>query len=168
MFRISFIIVLMLFFSGDGLAMKRANFPITRELKGTLTSLLDKAVDLHQAFYSKKEDQMRLTLLRMINTIEVLEQSPQSLPYHQKSYISKLLRELKPKLETLKNSHTKTAESINSINRSLTYMAHVYGLKKYVVFFCPKDRSVWMQGQNTNTTKPLHLEYQSCGAPVGK
>ncbi len=148
--------------------MKRPNFPINKELKGTLTSLLDKAVDLHQAFYSKKEDQMRLTLLKMINTIKILEQSPQPLPYHQRTYISKLLRELKPKLETLKNSYGNTAESINSINRSLTYMAHVYGLKKYVVFFCPKDRSVWMQGQHTKAGKPLHLEYQSCGAPVGK
>ncbi len=158
----------MLSFSCASWALKRTNFPVTKELQEPLTSLLDKAVDLHQAFYSKKEEQIHLTLSSMINTIESWERSPQLLPYHQQSYISKLLQKLKPELSALKNSHGRAKRNINAINRSLIDMARMYGLKKYIVFFCPKDRSVWMQGQRAKTTKPLHLEYQSCGAPVNQ
>ena len=150
--------------------MKRPTFPLKDELKAPLVSLLDEAVYLHQAFYSKKEDQIHLTLSRMINQIEVLEQSPELLPYHQRSYTYRLLRGLKPQLEAMMKIANKgnRKTSINSINRTLIYMAHVYGLKKHVVYFCPKDRSVWMQGKNVKKMRPLHLEYQSCGAVVGK
>ena len=147
--------------------MKKAFFPIKNELKGPLVSLLDEVVYLHQAFYSKKEDQIHLISSKMTNQIEILEQSPHFLSYHQQSYTHKLLRDIKAQLEAIKSAGNTRKSSINSINRTLTYMAHLYGLKKYAVFFCPKDRSVWMQGKNKQKTRPLHLEYQSCGDIVG-
>ena len=131
-------------------------------------SLLDEAVYLHKAFYTQEEDQILLTLSKMVNTIEILEQSPSPLPYHQQSYVHRLLQRLKPQLEVIRTTPGKRKVTINSINRTFTYMAHVYGLKKYAVFFCPTDYSVWMQGKNTKKTKPLHLDYKSCGALVSK
>lgn len=167
MFQMFFIITF-LSISHFGFAMKKPVFPLQDKLKAPLVSLLDEAVYLHQAFYSKKEDQIHLTLSKMINQINVLERSPELLPYHQRSYTYRVLQSLKPQLEAMKVAKEKRKANINSINRTLTYMAHVYGLKKYAVFFCPKDRSVWMQGKNVKKGKPLHLEYQSCGAMVGK
>ena len=166
MFRVFFII---LFFSlsHSGFAMKRPTFPLQDKLKAPLVSLLDDAVYLHQAFYSKEEGQIHLALSRMINQIETLEQTPELLPYHQRSYTYRVLRGLKLQLEAMTGmTNGKRKNNINSINRTLTYMAHVYGLKKHAVFFCPRDRSVWMQGKNVKK-RPLHLEYQSCGAVVG-
>lgn len=148
--------------------MKRATFPLRDELKVPLVSLLDEAVYLHQAFYSKKEDHIYLALSKMVNQIEILEKSPKLLPYHQRFYIYRLLKDLKPQLEAMKITKGKRKVGINAVNRTLTYMAHIYGLKKYAVFFCPKDRSVWMQGKGAEKMRPLHLEYQSCGSLVGK
>ena len=167
MLRTCFLIIL-IFLSWFSVAMKRTAFPLKDALRGPLVSLLDEAVYLHQAVYAKQEDQIHLTLSKMVNQIETLEKSPQLLPYHQQSYIYRLLQGLKPQLEAIKVSQEKRGASINSINRTFTYMAHVYGLKKYAVFFCPKDRSVWMQGKNVNNRRPLHLKYQLCGSPIGK
>ena len=52
----------------------------------------------------------------------------------------------------LKNSDCdrRGRESLKSISRALTYVAHVYGLNDYAVFFCPADRSVWMQKAKTH------------------
>lgn len=168
MFRYCSIIILICF-SVSSFALKRT-FPLTNEWKTPLVSLLDEAVDLHQAVYAQKEDQVLLTLSRMVNQIETLKQSPSVLPYHQQSYMYKLLQGLKPQLEAIKTSSPGNRKNnINSVNRTLTYMAHVYGLKKYAIFFCPQDYSVWMQGkQKTKKNRPLHLDYKSCGALVNK
>ncbi len=166
MFQIA---VLAVFLSHAGWAMKKPAFPLKEELKGPLVSLLDEAVDLHRAFYSKKEDQINIISLKMARKIEELEQSPRLLPYHQGSYIHRLLQGLKPQLEAVKTPGSKRQSNIASINRSLTYMAHVYGLRKYAVFFCPADRSVWMQDPGgKGKIKPLHLQHRSCGSLVGK
>ena len=159
------IVLLLITFSFCGFALKKT-FSVKDELKGPLTSLLDEAVYLHQAFYSKQEDQIRLTSLKMMNQIEVLERSPQLVPYHQRSYIGRLLKGLKPQLEAIRTSPGMRRTNINAVNRTLTYMAHIYGLNKYAVFFCPDDRSVWLQGKKSKKMKPLHLEYQECGALV--
>ena len=165
MYRV-FIVLLLITFSFCGFALKKT-FSVKDELKRPLTSLLDEAVYLHQAFYSQQEDQIRLTSLKMINQIEMLERSPQLLPYHQRSYIDRLLRSLKPHLEAIRTSSAGIRRTnINAVNRTLTYMAHIYGLKKYAVFYCPDDRSVWLQGKKSKKMKPLHLAYQECGALV--
>ena len=167
MFRFCFLITLTLS-SSLGFAIKRTSFPLKEELKTPLTALLDEAVDLHHAVYSNQEDRIHLTLSKMIYQIEELKQFPQLLPYHQQSYTYGLLQALKPQLEAIKVSREKRKDNINAINRTLTYMAHVYGLKKYAVFFCPRDRSVWIQkGKNTRQKRPPQA-YRSCGDLVGK
>ena len=175
MFQTAVFIIFVFLFPVAGQAMKRPAFPLKQELKAPLISLLDSAVDLHQAFYSKKEAQIHLTSLQMARKIQELEQSPGLLPYHQGSYIYRLLQDLKPRLEAVKTPGGKRKKNIASINRDLTYVALMYGLRKYAVFFCPQDRSVWMQaersaekGAGRGQIKPLHLEYRSCGALVGK
>ena len=161
-------IVLLLFFSFFGFAIKRSAFPIQEELKNPLISLLDEAVDLHHAIYSNQEDRIHLTLSKMINKIEEMQQFPQLLPYHQQSYTYNLLQSLTPQLEAIKESRGKRKDNINVVNRTLTYMAHVYGLRKYMVFFCPKDKSVWMQKGNKTRQNRTLQNYRLCGDVVGK
>jgi len=152
-------------------AMKKQVFPLKNELKMPIIALLDEAVDLHQAIYFKKEDQVRLALSKIIKQIKMIEDSYQLLPYHQQSYIYKLLQDLKPTLENIKSSSMKNrAEYINTINRTVSHLSHIYGLKqKYAVFFCRKDRSTWIQSKSQkHNKKPLHLEHSSCGNIINK
>lgn len=164
--HIIFFIVLICF-SGLSIAMKKRSFSLKQEQKTPIISLLDEAVYLHHALYSKQTDKIDLALLKVKNKIKILEASPNLLPYQQQSYIYKLLRDIKPKLEAIKISQNNSKKSVNSINRTFTYMAHVYGLKKYATFFCSTDRSIWMQKKN-KLNKPLHLDHQLCGSPIGK
>ena len=159
---------IVLFLSWPGFCLKKNTFSLNEDIKAPLVSLLDSAVYLHKAVYSRKEAQIHLALLKINNQIAELEQSPMLLPYHQHSYIYKVLQDLKTNLEAVKNSKQRRKANVNSINRALTYMAHVYGVKKYAVFFCPQDRSVWMQESRSGKKKrPMHLERQPCGAQVG-
>ncbi|MDE0517999.1 MAG: hypothetical protein OXH36_00365 [Bdellovibrionales bacterium] len=161
-------IVILVLFSSFSFAIKREAFPIKEELENPLTALLDEAVDLHHAIYSNQEGRIHLTLSKMINKIEELKQFPQLLPYHQQSYTYNLLQGLRPQLEAIKVSRGKRKDNINAINRTLTYMAHVYGLRKYAVFYCPKDKSVWIQKGNKKRHKRSLQNYRLCGDLVGK
>ena len=146
-------------------AVKKSTFTLEQKLKSPLISLLDETVGLHKAFYSKRDDQVHLAVSKMATHISTLEKNTYLFSPTQRSYIHRLLQGLKPKLEAIKAEGTRGGKPhIDSINRTVTYMAHLYGLKKYTIFFCPQDRSVWMQGK-TGENRPLHLN--SCGAPVG-
>ena len=149
-----------------GFAVKKNTFTLEQKLKSPLVSLLDETVDLHKAFYSQRDDQLHLAVSKMVAHISTLEKNTYLFSPTQRSYMHRLLQGLKPKLEAIKAEGTKKGGKphIDSINRTVTYMAHLYGLKKYTIFFCPQDRSVWMQGK-TGKNRPLHLN--SCGAPVG-
>ena len=159
-------LILIFIYSSSLFALKKPAFSLKDSLKTPLTSLLDIGVYFHEAVYSQNEGKIRLALSKLENQIEILERSPQFLPYHQRTYVYRLLQNLKPHLDAVKISSKERKRKIKAINRILTHMAHIYGLKKYAVFFCPKDRSVWMQGEKKS--KPLHLEYSSCGAWVGR
>ncbi len=151
-----------------GAMVKKSSFSLEQEAKTPLVSLLDEAIRLHEVFYSKNEDQINLRASKMIQQIrDIRKQSVLSLSHHQRSYMEKLLQDLSSQLESLKMSgESDRVTQIHAINRQLTYMAKVYGLKKYDIFFCSKDRRVWMQGSTKN--KPLHLNYEFCGVPVTK
>lgn len=146
--------------------VKKSSFSIEEGTKAPLISLLDEAISLHEMFYSGNEDQINLRASKMIQKINnIRRQSISSLPHHQRNYMERLLQDLSSQLESLRISEEGVrVHNIHAINRQLTYMAKVYGLKKYDVFFCPTDRSVWMQGSSKN--KPLHLNNEFCGTPV--
>ena len=171
MHKLIFIIFINFFLSSTLSAMvKKGSFLLERQVKAPLVSLLDEAVYLHEMFYSKNEDQVHLRASKMIQQIRNIrqQQSIISLSHHQRSYMEKLLQDLSSRLESLKISSEPRSRvnNMHAINRQLTYMAKVYGLEKYDVFFCSKDRNVWMK-KNTKS-KTLHLSDTSCGVSVSK
>ena len=164
------LIIIVLFSSFNAIAMvKKRSFSLNKQTKTSLVFLLDQAIQLHEVFYSKNEDQVLLKASKMIQHIKTIKPGlKRSLSYHQWLYIERLLQNVNSQLESLKIISDKTDRvgKIHSINRQVIYMAKVYGLKKYDVFFCSKDRSVWMQ--NIAKHKPLHLGYEFCGVSVSQ
>ena len=137
--------LVLLLFSFSVLALKKPVFSLTKEWEASLTALLDSAVQLQNAFYARSDKQVSLSSAKMTYQIKQLEKSSHLLPYHQHLYIQNLLNTLKPRLSAMLKQKNRKTGNIKFISRAVTYMAQVYGLNKYVVFFCPTDRSVWMQ-----------------------
>lgn len=162
--RLAFFVFLL--FSFSVFATKKKSFTVKEEMKKPLATLMDLSVNLHQAVYDQNIEQIDLIVLKMIRKTNQLKQDASTiLPHHEQSYLNKLLQSLQFNLEAFRKSNRYRKNYINSINRKLTYMAHIYGVTKYAVFFCSKDRSVWMQA---NQNKSLHLSHTSCGTPVNR
>ncbi len=170
MFRIGSLLVLF-FLSLPAFSMKRESFFLKNEVRKPLISFLEQTVGLHEALYSKKKDQVNLIVSKMIKQIEELKASQKNLVHlslHEKLYMDKWLGKLKIHLEAIKNSDQQRRINMNAINRALAYVAHLYELKQYAVFFCPQDQSIWMQTKEIKKEKLLHLNYESCGTMVGR
>ena len=148
----------------------------TRE---ALASLLDEAVLLHQAVYSGQGGRISLHALKIINQIKGLRGGMATFPvqaagpggrgggyHHELSYRNRLLVRIERRLEALLLSPRGGRSSqMNRANLMFSNLALAYGFKKYVVFFCSRDRSVWMQ--TPRHKKALHLSHKDCGQPVG-
>ena len=161
--RLAFFIFFLLGFS-TWVQAKQKSFPVKEEIKKPLTVLTDLSVSLHRAVYNQNTGQADLLALKMIQQMDHLQQTAgKILSLHENAYLNKLLQGLRFNLEVLRASRRYKQNYINTINRKLTYIAHIYGLKNYTVFFCPADRSVWMQDKKN---KPLHLSHTACGIPV--
>ena len=104
-------------------------------MKKPLATLMDLSVNLHQAVYNQNVEQMDLIVLKMIRKTNQLKQNASTiLPYHEQSYLNKLLQNLQFNLEAFRKSNRYKKNYINGINRKLTYLAHIYGVKKYMLF----------------------------------
>ncbi len=145
---------------------KRKGFSVTAEMHSSIRSLVDLSVNLHQAVYDQDQAKIDLIVSKMKRHIQhIKNKNNNSRSYHEKSYLNKLFGSLQFNLIALNQSSRYRTNYVHVINRKLAHIAHIYGLKKYFVFFCAKDKNVWMQATKS---KPLHLNYEVCGQPVGK
>lgn len=135
--------------------------------KNLLSAFMDEAVLLHHAVYLKNTDHIRLHAFRIRQHIQKLKNLPftDSLSYHELSYRSRLLTRIESGLAGMLSSSEKEQLAImHDINKTFSYLVRAYGLKRYFVFFCSKDRSTWVQ---KNIRPVLHLNHSVCGQVVG-
>ena len=137
-----------------------------KEWEHSLISLLDSAVHLQKAFYAQADKQVSLSSAKMAYHITQLEKFAPFLPYHQSFYVQNLLKKLKPPVHALIKPQNRRVylKNIKFIVRTLTYMANMYGLNKYAVVFCPKDRSVWMWDKRAKIKK---VSYRPSASSLG-
>ena len=152
-------------FTTFSVAAKNKTFIVEESIKDLLVSLVDTSVHLHQSVYDQNISAIELNTLKLLKQVQWLRANIHHKAYHyqEAAYLDKLLLGLEFNLEAFRKSKLYKKNYIKSINRKLTYIAHIYGVKKYTVFFCAADRSVWLQDKKN---KPFHLSHARCGIPV--
>ncbi len=144
---------------------KKHSFSVNKTFQSSVMSLIDMSVDLHKAVYDKNKEHINLLISKITKHISYMQAKvPKLLPHHEQSYIDKLLRSVQFNIEALAKTHRYKNNYIYAINRKLIHIARIYDVKRYKVFFCATDRSIWMQDNTHN--KPLHLNHAPCGTPV--
>ncbi len=135
--------------------------------KNLLSAFMDEAVLLHQAVYLKNTDHIRLHAFRIGQQVQKLKNFPfaDSLSYHELSHMSRLLSHIESGTAGMISASAKRQRAImKDLNKTFSYLVRAYGLKRYFVFFCSRDRSTWVQ---KNIRPVLHLNHSACGQVVG-
>lgn len=135
---------------------------LERELNGVL-----KATDnLHKSCLSKNSKQVDRSIRALLENLKKAGQKSK-LARDQKPHLDRMLDAASSHLMmTLNRSGEKRRDSLKEAFNHLVQIAKVYKLEEYRIFFCPSDKSVWMQ-KSYKPGNPIHPEkYGSCGKLV--
>jgi hypothetical protein len=135
-------------------------------LKTELNKLLAATNDLHGACFRQNELRIEAQLKIVILKIKLAHQKT-SLAKEPATHLNKMLEAARVQLELAQmNEGEKRQESIKQAFKQLVQIAKVYKLDNYRIFFCSKDKSVWLQKdwRAKNPINPENLKH--CGKLV--
>lgn len=135
-------------------------------LKKELNQVLKATDELHEACFDQDEPLISAKLRSVIKAIDAANDKIM-LADTQKIHLDKLLKSAKSDLEKSQMSSGKERrDSLKSAFHQIVTMVKTYKLDPYKIFFCPKDRSVWIQ-KSWKAKNPINpKKYGSCGRPV--
>lgn len=140
--------------------------PLNAQLKAELNAVLKTANDMHTAFFTKDEQKIEQTVERMLAQIDSANRKT-VLAEDQRPHLQKMLDSTKNQMNALRNSSGEERRlSLKGALEQLVLIARTYDLDRYKIFFCPKDRAVWLQ-TGSKAQNPVHPDqYASCGKQV--
>lgn len=131
-----------------------------------LNQILDGASQLHSALLSADVpavDKSSSEILELTKKAEKVVDN-QDLKF---TYLLQVLRLVRSSLSQVdEGSEEERTESFRSMFAHVVQIARNYRLKTYRLFFCSKDRSVWLQ-KSWGAKNPFNTEsLKNCGAPI--
>ena len=169
------LLALGLFYSAQSLASK---VPLNPQTKASYLQLLDQAVVFHQALDEGDQQNIQKEIKKTQDLVTQVYQNSLSLPaFHHRIHSYKLLSNIEEQLTGLSSSYspsqnpnekpspTPDKTKVKKLFLSFFELAQVYDLNKEMkgrMFYCPKDRSLWIQSSK-KASNPINSQYQSCG-----
>jgi hypothetical protein len=148
-----------------------ARRPVTKmklqgEIKNELNAVLKATVELQEASFRRNDKDIAKSLKRLLGRIESANRKT-PLAKEQRTHLQKLLGAAQTALE--KGRRTTGADRQTFMQKAFKQMvtiAQAYQLEPYKMFFCPKDKSVWLQ-RSSKPQNPINPEtHGNCGKPV--
>jgi len=138
------------------------NDQLVEELNGMLRA----TNEMHSAFFEQDEQKIETALQKVVISIDKASKKT-SLEDSQRTHLNKMLRAAKSGVEMTKNTAGEDRKkNLQKAMKQIVQIAQLYDLDRYKVFFCPKDRSVWLQ-KSWKAKNPIHPKlYAKCGKLV--
>lgn len=139
---------------------------IKGELRNELNALLKATVDLQQSSYKRKEkgviSSMRQLQMRLKSVAKKVYLAKQ-----QSTHLIKIINSAQLNLgKAQKARDSRRHTFLQHVFSQLVIVAQLYQLDTYKIFFCPKDKSVWLQ-KGSQPQNPVNPEtFGNCGKLV--
>ncbi len=163
----SFIILMcVIFIAPEASQARRRKIIVKGALKVELNNLLRSSSELHTGLYKQDEPLIATQLQKVLSNLKKTSLRT-FMAEGQRPHIDKMLEASQINIETAQmQSGDKRRESLKQAFRQLVQIAKIYKLDRYRVFFCPKDKSVWIQ-KSRKPQNPIHpVKYGKCGRLV--
>jgi hypothetical protein len=154
-------------------APKHANArrPVTKmklhgELKSELNAVLKATVELQEASFKRNDKQVSQNLKRLITRIDLATKKA-NLAKDQRTHIQKLLGTAKLALEKSRKAAGADRQTfLQKAFKQMVTLSQAYQLESYKMFFCPKDKSIWLQ-RGSKPQNPINPgTHGNCGKQV--
>lgn len=135
-------------------------------LKTELNNVLKAAIELHSACFDQDDQKIEASLSAVISSIDKASRHT-DMAQDEKILLEKMLDSAKNQLEmTRMNQGDDRQDALKEAFNQLVQLAQVFKLDSYKIFFCPKDRSVWLQ-KSWKAQNPVNPDkYADCGKRV--
>lgn len=169
-FTLTSFLVLGIFIFSIGFSVEAARkFPkqdvdtITRK---ELNSILSVTSELHVVAITKKRKETEKVIRQLISKIDGVKQRTKGKDA-KKRHIAVVLDSLKTHLEmTLSSSGEQRARNFQQAFSQVVYLAQSFKLDPYPMFFCSKDRAVWIQKSKKPQNPVSPEKFLNCGNPM--
>lgn len=151
------------FFPVD-MAFARRTYPkivVKEALRVELNSVLKAASDLHQACFKQDELAIESSVKKL--QVHLGKARSRTTLAPERQHLLKILLAAEENLDAVRVKRPKTCTSLDESFRQLVQIVRVFKVDKYQVFFCSKDKKVWLQ-KGWKAQNPFHpVRYKNCG-----
>lgn len=147
-------------------ARRNRKIEVQGALKIELNAVLKATDQLHGSIVKQDEQGVEASLKALVKHIDRAHKRS-ALAKSERPHLLKILNAARTQLEITQNSRGRTRQgSLKSAFEQLVQLAKVFKLDTYRIFFCPTDRSVWLQ-KGWKPFNPIHPQrYKNCGKLV--
>lgn len=146
---------------------ERPKMDLKPELKIELNKVLVASSELHEACVTQDEKKINTSVQNVINAINKAEKKT-ALADGEKPHLDRILNATKSRLENVKK--TDGDDRKDALKEGFIQLVQISQLFRadpgYSVFFCAKDKAVWIQ-KGKKPKNPIHPEsFENCGKLV--
>ena len=150
---------------------QKATQPMSSHLENQLLRMMSGLVEAHQYLKDRQQQKFRLKIKDMLSHVRQIDLSQErNLTYHQRLYLHRQLQDLVENMKfiTMKGvSQQKQMDSLKRTYSGFIQISKAYALKgsekKYGVYFCSKNSSVWVQDSSRQVYNPFGQSDRKCG-----
>ena len=159
-------VLLLVLFSLPSEARRNKKINVKGPFKKQLNLVLKDASSLHLACVSKNRVKISSSMRKLIKSLTRAIKTSQASRAH-RTHLYKMLVSAKTKIELSQwQKGVKRQDSLKRAFHQIVEIDRVYKLDKYKVFFCAKDRSIWLQ-KSWKPRNPIHpVKFEKCGRLV--
>lgn len=155
-------------FPVDGEARRR-RLPVDEPLKTELNTLLKMADELHSALFIRDEGKAQTTMDSMLGHIVTMEEKLKTVTETKAAHLAQVVRSIRNHLKLIQEyKGERRIQTLRSVFSNVVQIATNYHLDRYRIFFCSKDRAVWLQ-KAWKARHPFHHDTASlrhCGSAI--
>lgn len=135
-------------------------------VRNELNLVMKNTNELHSACVEQNESSIESATEKVINSLDRAAKHS-SMTQMESTHLVKMLSAAKEKLEFSQNfSNEKRKLNLQEAFKELVQISQVFKLEHYNVFFCSKDKSLWLQ-KSLKPLNPIHPDkFGNCGRLV--
>jgi len=147
-------------------ARRSRKININGPLKKQLNMVLKNTVKLHKSSVKGNRVKVSTSVRSLLKSISKAQKTSKASIKH-RTHLYKMLSYARINLEMTQMQKGKSRKkSFKKAFKQLVYVAKTYNLDRYRIYFCPKDRSIWLQKPRKPWNPFNPKKYRSCGKLV--
>lgn len=140
---------------------------IDERLSQEVEVVLSLTADFHKERVNKEHDRAKEIAANLAKKLSETKNLSEKIHDVQNVHITKILESAYSSLKNY-NDNPKAANAVNGLKdffKEIVQITQVFDVKKYKIFFCPQDRSLWLQ-KDSKAKNPVNLSLLNCGKQV--